>query len=459
MRRAIGMCAAAMTTVLVGGVSGQITTELVASGIDRPVFMTTAPGEPDKLFVIEQEGAIRIIENGVLLPIPFLDIDPQVTGGSSGQSERGLLGLAFSPDYETSGRFFVNYTGPVQGQSGTHTIIAEYHRSNVNSNIADTTERIILTFPQPFSNHNGGWMDFGPNDGFLYIATGDGGSANDPGDRASDLNEFLGKILRIDVSDDQVTYTIPPGNPFVGVAGAREEIWAYGLRNPWRTSFDSATGDLWIADVGQGAREEVNYQAASSTGGEHYGWRCREGTIENPSFPGCTITPSPYTEPVHDYPHTLGRCSITGGYLYRGCAVPELDGLYLFGDYCSGDVYTLDPNNGFAVNTVLNVPNFSLSSFGEDAMGEIYVMDLFGGTISRIVSTNPVDDNNNGIPDGCEETCLPDINMDGMLDASDFTAWVAAFNANDPIADQNLDGLVNVLDFNAWIANFNAGCN
>ena len=434
-----------------GLASAQVSTVPFVSGLDRPVYMVPAPGSPEQMFVIEQEGAIRVIDNGVLLPTPFLDIDPIVVGGTNGGNEQGMLGLAFNPDYETSGRFFVYYIG-----AGSDTYVVEYTRSVGDPNIADAgSARIILTIDQPFSNHNGGWMDFGP-DGFLYIATGDGGAANDPGNRASNLQLLLGKMLRIDVSDDQVTYTVPPSNPFVGVSGL-DEIWSYGLRNPWRSSFDVMTGDLWIADVGQGSREEVNFQPASSTGGEHYGWRCREGFIENPAFNGCTPTPpTGFTEPVHDYSLAGAPCAVTGGYFYRGCEVPEFEGKYIFGDYCAGDVWTLDPSNGYAVALVAD-QGFGLSSFGQDAAGELYVMDLFGGTIEKFVSASAVDDNNNGIPDACE-VCLPDVNGDGMLTPTDFTAWINAFNNNLPECDQNGDGTCTPTDFTAWIANFNAGC-
>ncbi|GAB5496791.1 MAG: PQQ-dependent sugar dehydrogenase [Phycisphaerales bacterium] len=444
---------AAAALACAGTAQSQVFAQPFASGLDRPVYMVAAPDNPDKFYVIEQEGAIRIIDNGTLLATPFLDIDPIVVGGTGGGNEQGMLGLAFSPDYETSGRFFVNYIG-----AGSDTYVVEYLRSAADPNIADpNSARTIMTIDQPFSNHNGGWMDFGP-DGYLYIATGDGGSSNDPQNHASRLNTLLGKLLRIDVSDDQVTYTIPADNPFVGTAGAMEEIWAYGLRNPWRTSFDMMTGDLWIADVGQSSREEVNFQSASSAGGEHYGWRCREGLIENPSFPGCTPTPpTGFTDPIHDYNRSGGRCSVTGGYFYYGCEVPEFEGMYIFGDYCSGDIYTLDPANGNAVVAVAN-QGFGVSSFAQDADGEIYVMDLFGGTISKFASAAAVDDNNNGIPDACEEDCLADVNGDGEVTPTDFTAWINAFNNNLPECDQNGDGDCTPTDFTAWISNFNAGC-
>jgi hypothetical protein len=434
---------------------GQVTRVPFIAGLDRPVFLTGAPGEPDKLFVLEQEGAIRIIENGVLLPAPFLDIGGTVIGGDSGGDERGLLGLAFAPDYETSGRFFVNYTG-TDAVLGLATFVREYRRDDTDAtgNTASPVgETPILVIDQPFTNHNGGWIGFG-QDGYLYVATGDGGSGNDPGNRAANLNERLGKILRVDVTTPGVL-GIPASNPFVGVAGL-DEIWAYGLRNPWRTSFDLETGDLWIADVGQFDREEINFQSVASTGGEHYGWRCREGLIQNPAFPGCTPVPNPFKDPVHDYSHTGGRCSITGGYLYRGCAVPEIDGQYIFGDYCTGEVFALNPST--LVRTPLFTIGFGLSSFGEGPDGELFVMDIDAGTIGRIVSAAAMDSDGDGIVDTCEVVCLADVNGDGMLSPADFSSWVSAFNAQAPECDQNGDTLCTAADFSAWIANFNAGC-
>ncbi|MCB9835295.1 MAG: PQQ-dependent sugar dehydrogenase [Phycisphaera sp.] len=448
---AIGL---AMASGLATGVaSGQVTTELFASGLSRPVYMVSAPGDDDTFYVVEQRGAIRVVQNGTVLATPFLDIDPLVLNGTSGGNEQGMLGLAFSPDYVTSGRFFVYYIG-----TGPATNVVEYRRSAADPLVADAgTARTIMTISQPFSNHNGGWMDFGP-DGYLYIGTGDGGSSNDPGNRASQLTFLLGKLLRIDVSDDQVPYTVPADNPFVGVSSALPEIWAYGLRNPWRTSFDQMTGDLWIADVGQNTREEVNVQRSTSTGGEHYGWRCREGFIENPSFSGCTASlPPGVIDPIHDYTHAGGRCSITGGYVYYGCGVPEFDGKYVFGDYCSGDIWTLDPANGNAVVAVSNQGS-GVSAFAQDKQGEIYVMSLFAGTIRKFTSASAVDSDGDTIPDACETVCLPDVNGDGMVTPADFSAWVAAFNAAAPECDQNLDGMCTPADFSAWVANYNAGC-
>ncbi|MEO1584669.1 MAG: PQQ-dependent sugar dehydrogenase [Planctomycetota bacterium] len=457
LRRAmIGAVAGSAMAVLGASASGQVTQEAFVTGLDRPVFLTHAPGAEDKLFVIEQEGAIRVIENGVLLATPFLDIDASVFGGNSGQDERGLLGLAFDPDYETNGRFFVNYTYTVGQQLNTRIESFERDDSDSSGNTADVSSRqTILEFAQDFNNHNGGWLGFGP-DGYLYIATGDGGSGFDPRNRSSDLTQLLGKMLRIDVSSGS-GYTVPNDNPFLQVSGARPEIWAYGLRNPWRTSFDTATGDLWIADVGQGAREEINFQPASSAGGEHYGWRCREGNIATPSITGCPSDLSLYTDPIWDYVSS-GRCSVVGGYVYNGCAIPELQGLYVWGDYCTGEVIAIDPNAATIAEIPLFGFGFGLSSFGEGPDGELYVMDVLAGFINKVVPTNPVDANGDGVIDSCEEPCPADVNGDGQATPSDFSAWVQAFNARGAGCDQNGDGLCTPSDFSAWVQNYNAGC-
>ncbi len=394
--------------------SGQLGTEVVATGIDRPVYLTSTPGDPGALFVIEQEGAIRIIRDGVLLPTPFLDIDPLVTGGSSGSDERGLLGLAFSPDYETSGKFYVNYTG---NSGGLATIVAEYTRATADT-ANPASARSIIAFSQPFSNHNGGWMGFGPHDDMLYIFTGDGGSANDPQNNAVNLNTLLGKILRIDVSNDQVPYTVPASNPFVGQAGVRTEIFAYGVRNPWRGSF-APNGDLYFGDVGQNAREELNVLPAVSGGGQHYGWRCREGFIATPGF-NCPADPD-WVDPIYENSRPNGECSIVGGYVYTGCALgTDFTDKYFFADYCTGRIETLDPANGNAVaGPFLNL-GFGMASFGEGADGELYLCRLFSGEVRRIVNTS-----------GSQCPCLGDIaddfgtlGADGMVSFGDFLAML-----------------------------------
>jgi glucose/arabinose dehydrogenase len=454
------LCASLMAAI--GSTAGaQLTTELVANGIDRPVFVTHAGDGSGRLFVIEQEGAIRIIDaDGNLLPTKFMDIDGTVIGGDSGGNEQGLLGLAFHPDYATEGadgegKFYVNYTG-----SGADTRIAEYQVSDSDPNVADTgTARIVMFYDQPFSNHNGGWIGFGP-DGYLYIASGDGGSGNDPGNRASRLNQFLGKIHRIDVdggddfpADNNQNYEIPADNPFVGTAGAVESIWHYGLRNPWRTSFDMETGDLWIADVGQSAREEVNHNIGN-TGGVNYGWRCREGSIAT----GLTCTGTNWTDPVHDYTRVGGNCSVTGGYVYRGCELGEAyQGMYFFGDYCGGSVWTLDASNNYSRSTEFNF-GFGLSSFGQDESGELYITDLFGGIVYKIVNPNAPDEDDNGISDACESACAPDLNEDGDLNFFDISAFLAAYNKGDATGDFDGDGNFNFFDVSAFLSAFGAGC-
>ena len=436
----------------------QLTTELFVGGLDRPVYMTSAGDDSGRIFVLEQEGAIRIIDAaGNLVATPFIDLDGTVIGGDSGGNEQGLLGLAFHPDYANNGKFYVNFTG-----SGGDTRIMEYTVSSSDPNLADASSaRLVMFYDQPFSNHNGGWLGFGP-DGYLYISAGDGGSANDPGNRASNLSNYLGKLHRVDVDggddfpdDDNQNYAIPADNPFVGTAGALESIWAYGLRNPWRTSFDRETGDLWIADVGQNVREEVNFQPAGDPGGQHYGWRCREGFRSTGLACGST---SGWTEPVHDYSHGANGCSITGGYAYRGCELgDEYQGLYFFGDYCSGLIWTLDANNDFANNLEFDA-NFFVSSFGETAEGELLVADLFAGNIYKIVNPDNPDSDDDGIPDSCDSACLPDLNQDGELNFFDISAFLNGFNSQDPIADFDGNGEYNFFDVSAFLNAFNAGC-
>jgi glucose/arabinose dehydrogenase len=341
-----------------------------ASGLRAPVDIKHAGDS--RLFVVEQGGYIRIVQsNGSVLATPFLDINTQVSAGG----EQGLLGLAFHPKYASNGFFYVNYTDT---SGDTH--VARFQVSG-NPDVANGgSELTILTVAQPFSNHNGGDLAFGP-DGYLYIALGDGGGANDPGDRSQNGAEMLGKMLRIDV-DGGSPYAIPAGNPFVGPDGILDEIWAIGLRNPWRFSFDRSTGDLFIGDVGQGSFEEVDFQPASSTGGENYGWRCYEG---NSAFnlTGCGPI-GDYTFPIHEYSHAEG-CSITGGFVYRGAQFPALDGHYFFADFCGGNLWSLSPDGGggWGLND-FGPRSINFSTFGEDSAGELYAADLSGGAIYRI---------------------------------------------------------------------------
>lgn len=353
----------------------------IADGLDRPLFLTAAPGLSGQLYIAQQDGKILINSGGEVLDEPFLDLGETI--GSSG-GELGLLGMALHPDYLLNGFFYVHYTND-EGNS----TFARYRRSLLNTSKADpASATVLLTVEQPFSNHKGGMLAFGP-DGYLYIGLGDGGSANDPNNNAQSLDSLLGKILRIDV-DGEAPYGIPADNPFVNTPDARPEIWAYGLRNPWRFSFDRQSGDLWIGDVGQNAFEEINFQDSTSGGGTNYGWRQREGFEcrngeENCELPGAT-------DPLLAY-FTLGGQSITGGYIYRGAAIPDLNGTYFFADYSSKGVYSLTQPGG-AIKVLNETGNLesstinlgSVASFGEDASGELYVLDYERGAVYKIVA-------------------------------------------------------------------------
>ncbi len=365
-------------------ISQDIQLETFATGFSSPINASHAGDS--RLFVVEQQGVIKILNNdGSINANPFLDINPKVNDNGG---ERGLLGLAFHPNYSSNGYFYVNYIN----NSGD-TVISRFTRSSVN--LADpNSEFILMTIAQPFANHNAGDMHFGPDDNYLYIATGDGGSGGDPQNNAQDLNNLLGKILRIDVdnttTNPNLNYAIPSDNPFVGNAGARDEIWSYGLRNPWRFSFDRLHGDLWIADVGQNSLEEINRALSSSLGGENYGWRCYEGNLTfNTS--GCGSM-SNYTFPVEEYAHGGNpfKCSITGGYRYRGNLEPSLQGLYFFADFCSNEIgYVEEISQGtFQLNFTNAFPGQGFSTFAEDNDGELYVIGLNTGTISRITDAN-----------------------------------------------------------------------
>ncbi len=384
-----------------------LTTVRVAYGLSRPVFITAPPNDFDgdrrsaRLFILEQHtGRVKILNLATLeinRGTPFLTIPNLATG-----NEQGLLGMAFAPDYGSSGRFYVNYTR----LTGPSSAVTEIARGTVSGDpdVANTSLEVILSFTQPFSNHNGGWIGFGP-DGFLYIATGDGGSADDPGNRAQDItDQLLGKLLRLDVSGQTPSaggarFAVPTDNPFVGLDGD-DFIWAYGLRNPWACCFDRETGDLYLADVGQASVEEINFQPAGRPGGKNYGWPCMEGGSCLGSRPGCACNgrqagnADALTLPIYEYTHSSG-CSVTGGYVYRGSAIPDLQGTYFFADFCSDWILSfrhdgkevtqltdrtqeLKPGGSLSIG--------SISSFGEDAGGELYICDLFDGEIFKIVS-------------------------------------------------------------------------
>ena len=347
-----------------------------ASGLNRPINVTNAGDGSNRLFVNEQDGVIRVVEpDGALRSEPFLDIRRLVLSGG----ERGLLGLAFHPDFPAQPRIYVDYTRVPDGA----TVIAEFHATADRADLA--SERVVMLIPQPFANHNGGQLAFGP-DGYLYIGMGDGGSGGDPFGNGQNTHALLGKILRIDVDGQPATgkaYAIPHDNPFAP-AGIRPgagapEVWAYGLRNPWRFSFDSANGDLYIGDVGQSAWEEIDRQPADSRGGENYGWNQMEG--DHCYRPGCN--PSLYIKPIAEYGHDQ-VCAVIGGYVYRGSRQPSLRGVYVFSDNCSGILWTLQVDAGRLAPKVVLDSGSSISSFGVGDDGEIYAADL-RGNISHVV--------------------------------------------------------------------------
>jgi glucose/arabinose dehydrogenase len=427
--------------------------ELVASGLSSPVFATYAPGDRDRLFIVERgspgnssdaSASIRILnlKTGELEATPFLTI-PDIDNHGEG----GLLGLAFHPDYQSNGKF---YTYLTSGDAEPDTVYSSYVREytvSSNPNIADASFHTVVTWGQPQIYHNGGWIGFSPNDNYLYIAVGDGGA--DPRNAQDITDSLLGKMLRIDVDGDdfpadaQRNYSIPQSNPFVGVNGD-DEIWAYGLRNPWRDSFDRLTGDLWIGDVGQDTREEIDFQPADSPGGENYGWPLREGTIAAPGDFGGD-PPSGNVEPIYDYTHGRGEFQgnvVTGGYVYRG-PDPSLQGTYFFTDNGSGYMWTMDANTYEVqdVGSMLapdmgNVAN--PASFGEDAVGNLYVVSFGNGNIFRI-TTN--------------ELLLGDYNADGDVDNEDYVVWKTNFGVTSGAglaADGNGDNAINAADYTVW---------
>ena len=422
----------------------------VVSGLSSPLFMTQAPGDTSRFFIMEQRGRIKVLLDGEILDSAFLNVDPI----SACCNERGLLGLAFHPDYQSNGFFYINYTN-----TSGNTVIVRYTVSG-DPNIADPASGLtIKTYTQPESNHNGGCLNFGP-DGMLYVSSGDGGGSNDAhgtNGNGQNLNTMLGKILRLNV--DIASPYVPADNPFVGVADTREEIWSYGLRNPWRFSFDKLTGDMYVGDVGQDAREEINFEPDSAVGGRNYGWRCMEGTSCT-GLSGCTCNGPTLRLPIHEYSHQVNCHSITGGYVYRGCAIPELYGHYFLAEYCSGEMWSfrydgatktdftewttvLDPPGGFEID---NIPSFS-----EDHLGELYICEYGSGvvglgTIYKIVPDNFVDCDSNLIADSCEivHGLKPDVNANWIPDGCEVICDCPC--AGDPICDGILSDILDVIE-------------
>jgi glucose/arabinose dehydrogenase len=407
---------------------GPITLQPFVSGLSSPVEIVHANDFSGRLFVVEQGGRIRVVKSGQLLPAAFLDLTPANGGPVRTGGEQGLLGLAFHPGYAANGRFFVYYTRALAGDAGGNEIVvARYIRSPQNADLADPASgTIVLTVPHPQnSNHNGGKIAFGP-DGYLYIGIGDGGGGGDPFGAGQSLMDLRGKILRIDV-DSASPYAIPPTNPYalVMAPGVRQEIWALGLRNPWRFSFDRATGDLFIGDVGQNAWEEIDFEPRGSGGGRNYGWSVYEGThCYNPAT-NCSL--AGHTLPVIEYGHdATGGFSVTGGYRYRGRKVQEIAGYYIYGDYVSGRIWAAAPNaSGTWIPTQVGTSS-NLSAFGEDENGELYVANLSAGTIARIT---PVDADGDGLSDTWELA---------------YFGSTTAANAN---ADSDGDGLTNLREY------------
>jgi glucose/arabinose dehydrogenase len=374
-------------------ISFQKIADVTTVGGSQPVAIAHAGDGSGRLFIVEQPGRIMIYNGAQLLATPFLDIHTIV---NSGDREQGLLGLAFDPQFATNGYFYVDYID--KSSTEGKTVVARYHVPSGTPNNADEGSALpLLTITQPQTNHNGGALQFGP-DSFLYISTGDGGGGGDAGPghnptigNAQDLNSLLGKILRIDVHNnntgDGLAYDIPPGNPFAsdGNPNTRAEIWAYGLRNPWRFSFDRQTGDMFIGDVGQGALEEIDFQPAG-VAGRNYGWRCREGDQTYASDSHCAS--ETFTEPILVYDHGGNKCAVMGGYRYRGGLYPQLQGVYFYADNCSGEIWQA---TGSGTNWTASDPidtNYAISTFGEDEGGQLYFADRDGGEIYRIVANS-----------------------------------------------------------------------
>lgn len=466
---AAGWLVVAGSAVARGGGVPSIELELIADGLSKPVFVTHAPGDHDRVFIVEQQGGalnrtgwVRIYRpaTGQIDPTPFLTINALSPG-----AEQGLFGLAFHPDHAANGHVYINYVVP-GGFWGRGITVIERFTLSQNPDVVDALSgREVIRIDQPQINHNGGWIEFGP-DGYLYIAMGDGGGQFDQeeghaeGGNAQDLETTLhGKILRLDVDAETHpggNYAIPPNNPFAGAIPGLDEIWHLGLRHPWRCGFDRATGDLYIADVGQHDFEEINRQPGMPgglprsdpgyTGGMNFGWRCLEA-FDCTGLTGCLCTDTELAAPIYAYPHGQ-ECSVIGGTVYRGAAIPALQGLYVFADYCSGRIFAIDPLDPPAPGMAPVIADLSIgiTSFGEDAAGELYV--CYRSAVYRIVPA-PL------------APCAGDVNGDGMTNASDLSVLIGSFGASvDPgtMGDLNGDGLVNAADLSVLIGDFGADC-
>jgi glucose/arabinose dehydrogenase len=462
-RRTVPLALAALAALAAPARSQAIQATLVQSGFSSPVFLTAPPGDLLRLFVVEQGGKIRIVAGGGILPAPFLDLgvgglDKIVSGGES-----GLLGLAFHPNYASNGLFYVDYTA-----KGTGATVIERYQVSANPDVAAPASGFpLLSIAQPQSNHNGGCIQFG-GDGKLYIAMGDGGGANDTGTghapegNSQSPTTLLGKMLRLDV--DLPAPYVPQDNPYVGPGAPLDEIWHFGLRNPWRFSFDRQTGELYIGDVGQGSLEEVSY-AAAGAGGLNYGWRCMEGN-NCTGLSGCTCNTPALTNPIQQYSHSGGHCAVTGGYVYRGANACGLQGTYFYADYCSSAIWSFRYVNGqvtqHTTRTVelepAGAPTIDfVSGFGEDGAGELYVVD-HSGEIYRIdPAGGAVDCNGNGVVDACDiqngteadcnanwipDSCeiaggtVPDCNLNAVPDSCDLASGTSLDTNGNAIPDE-----------------------
>ncbi|MSR41334.1 MAG: hypothetical protein EXS10_05455 [Phycisphaerales bacterium] len=469
MRNALTLCLAAAISftalisspALAGGTA--LKTKRVLTGVTYPTWVGHAPGDNNRIFIIEKRGAIRIYDKSTstLLTTPFLDIDVSlVTNGTSSSDEQGLLGMAFHPDYTNNGVFFVYYTG---GTSSAYTnVVRRYNRNAANPNLADIgTGATVLSWADPYTNHNGGCINFGP-DGYLYIGTGDGGSANDPAANAQNVNAYLGKMLRIApaVTGTNPMYTNPKSNPYYGAIAGLDQIAAIGLRNPWRWSFDRLTGDIVIGDVGQNASEEIDWVSGASFIGRNFGWRCTEGATCT-GLTGCTCNAATLTPAIRTHAHaagTAGGYCITGGNVYRGCAMPDMNGIYFYADYSTNNFWSMRYVVGGAVteHTVRNtelgtsVDGFVVNqivAFGEDVEGEIYVVDHGSGAgtgqIFKIIpATGEV---------ACAPPCIPaDIDCNGYVNGADLATLLNNWGGTG-VGDIDGSGTVDAADLAAML--------